>query len=440
MFRNWRHLTTLRTTQQTPYAQAQATADVVNFALGQPSPCLLTAASEQLRSAAVAKLGATADPFALQYGAGQGSAPFRAALAAFLTRQHGGTPVLPSELFITNGNSSALDMLCGVVLGAGARAGEPPVVLAEQPTYFLAGAVLRDHGAVVRPLHMTRGGVDVAELRAGAAGATMAYLQANFHNPTGCSLSAGNRAAVRAAAVESGIVVVSDEPYNLLRFGADLQPAAPSLAGGEQRKEAVAAAAAETAGAAQAVGSAPALRGQVLALGSFSKVLAPGLRLGWIQAPAAAIAALQAVGHLRSGGGASPMTCSLVQHLCETEELDASLLRVRQVLDARCAALCAALETLLAPLGFKIEARPLGGYFVWLRLPPSVNAQQFETVAAACGVVFTAGHRCSAAEDSASDGLDRYIRLSFAFYAEDELLLGVQRLRDAANILFETKS
>ena len=412
--------TLLRTTQLTPYAQAQAGADVVNFALGQPSPSILAAQSEQLGAAAAARLGAGEDPFALQYGAGQGSAPFREALAAFLTREHGGgggagapPPVRADDLFITNGNSSALDMLCGLVLRRRADA-EPPLVLAEHPTYFLAGPVFRDHGATVERLGMTSDGVDIGALRAQAAGgrAALAYLQPNFHNPTGRSLSAAKRAAVRAVASDTGTTVVADEPYNLLRFDAR-EPAAPSLATG--------AASAAT----------PALRGSVLALGSFSKILAPGLRLGWVHAPRPAIDALCSVGHVRSGGGSSPVTSALVQHMLETGALDASLLTLRGTLRERCEALCAELDVQLGPLGFEFEP-PTGGYFVWLGLPIGLDLAKFEAAAAECGVAFTAGHRCSATDEPADNTVDRHIRLSFAFYEPEELAMGVQRLRQAA--------
>ncbi|KAG3160299.1 hypothetical protein PI126_g6973 [Phytophthora idaei] len=183
-----------------------------------------------------------------------------------------------------------------------------------------------------------------------------------------------------ALAQKYGFRIISDEPYNLLHLDGG---ALPSLASYDDS-------------------------GLVVSLGSFSKILAPGLRLGWAQSSSKTIETLSTIGALRSGGGQNPVTAALV-------------------------------HTVLAQ-GHTARTEPSGGYLVWLELPDGVHTEVLlKEAVARHGVAFTPGTRCSLGTlygdgDGgvlANAAMTRCARLSFAFYNEDEIHLGVQRLQSA---------
>jgi DNA-binding transcriptional MocR family regulator len=164
--------------------------------------------------------------------------------------------------------------------------------------------------------------------------------------------------------------------------------------------------------------------GRVISLGSFSKILAPGLRLGWIHARPDRIEALARHGALASGGGLTPIVSALVHETITNRFLDRHLDRLREVYRRRAAALTRALTTRIPGARFHV---PRGGYFVWVRLPEgSAGAGELREAARARNVRFTPGSLCAVERD-----LDDRIRLSFAFHDEEELDLGVELLAAA---------
>lgn len=359
----------------------------IDFGNGQPSLSLLPTAA--LRTAADHFL-APQDASWLQYGADQGEEPFREALAAFLTRRYA-APVAASQLMTTSGNSQALDLICTRFTKPG------DTIFVEEPTYFLALDVFRDHG-----LHVVGIPIDAQGMRLGALRDALAahrpvllYTIPSFQNPTGITLAAERRVPLLEACAAHDVLVVADEVYQLLDFG---HAPPPSLATFDSAA-------------------------RVLSLGSFSKICAPGLRLGWIHGAPALLDTLMASGLVQSGGGLNPFTSGVVRSLLTLGLADTGLDALKRVYAERSAVLCDALRRAMPDVHF---IAPEGGYFVWVELPAGESATALLPFARAEGVTFHPGTRFVT-----RDRFDDALRLSFAHYDGPALVEGVQRLARA---------
>lgn len=375
------------TTQTGQYPQTAAGPEAINLGLGQPSPSLLPLAL--VHDAAAARLGAGADPLVLQYGAIAGPESVRHALAGVLTRRYR-HPVSAGQLLVTGGISSALAFASQIF----ARAGQ--TVVCSDPTYFLAKGIFESQGLPVVGVPVDQGGmqVDALEQRL-AAGLRPAfvYCMPSFHNPAGVCLEPARARRLVELAERYDFLVVADEPYVMLHFGEAPPPCMMVYDEG---------------------------RGRVLSLGSFSKILGPGLRLGWVHASEALIERFSQHGALRSGGGLNPVVASIVEGVIESGGLDRNIEHLRAVLGGRAQVLWQALQRWLPAC--EVE-EPRGGYFVWVPLPAGMDATVLQERGDAAGVRFTPGSRCAVERD-----LRGFVRLSFAFYEAAELELGVQRL------------
>ncbi len=365
--------------------QSEAAPDVIDFGLGHPGPDLLPLGL--LAHAAATRLQGD-DSSLLQYGHEQGDGYFRQALAAFLTR-HYAAPVDMDELFVAGGASQALDLICTLYTQPG------DVVFVEEPTYFLALRIFADHRLRTVPIATDGDGLIPAALADALAQhrPSLLYTIPSFQNPSGVTLSLPRRQQLVALAQEHNFLIVADEVYHLLSYGAAPPPPLATYAA----------------------------TGHVLALGSFSKILAPGLRLGWVQAAPQHIQRLVNSGLLDSGGGLNPFTSGIVRVALEEGWQDAHLTHVRQVYGRRANALTAALR---AQLGELVSfTAPDGGYFHWLTLPEQYDGEALFRQAAAYKVGFRPGARFSA-----TGQLQHCLRLSFAHYDEAQLAEGVGRL------------
>jgi DNA-binding transcriptional MocR family regulator len=365
--------------------QSHAAPDVIDFGLGHPARDLLPL--DMMREAAQRCL-ASGDPDFLQYGLEQGSPYLRVALAAFLGEAYG-APVAPERLFVSNGVSQALDLLCTLFTQPG------DVVLVEEPTYFLALRIFADHRLRVVSVAMDEHGLlpGAVEEAAHLHRPRLLYTIPTHQNPTGITLAAERRARLVEWSRAHGFLIVADEVYHLLSYGAPPPPPFAAWADG----------------------------GSVIALGSFSKILAPGLRLGWVQAAPEHVQRLAGSGLLDSGGGLNPFTSAIVGSALETGLQARHLARLKSVYRQRVAALDAALRAHLG--GAASWAMPEGGYFFWLRLPDGTDAERLAPHAAAHKVGFRAGARFSSC-----DGLHNHVRLSFPYYDDDQLAEGAARL------------
>lgn len=366
--------------------QSETADDVIDFGLGHPGADLLPL--DFMRRAAASRLQG-GDPSLLQYGHEQGDGYFRHALAALLTR-HYAMPVDMDDLFVAAGASQALDLICTLYSQPG------DVVFVEEPTYFLALRIFADHRLRVVPIATDGQGMIPDALRTALDGTRPAllYTVPTFQNPTGVTLPLERRQQLVALAQEHGFLIIADEVYHLLSYGAPPPPPMASFSA----------------------------TGHVLSLGSFSKILAPGLRLGWVQAAPQHVQRLVTSGLLDSGGGLNPFTSGLVRVALDEGWQETHLAWVRQVYARRADALTAALRT---QLGDAIRfTAPAGGYFHWLTLPAEVDGEHLFQAAPRFKVGFRPGARFSA-----TGKLQHCLRLSFAYYDEAHLAEGVSRLR-----------
>lgn len=357
----------------------------INFGVGQPSADLLPLG---LLRQAGERFFAAAQPLELNYGQRQGDARFRAALAAFLGDAEGAA-VDPDSLMLTGGISQALDFACARL----ARPGD--VILVEEPSYPYAFPIFRDHGLEVVGVPVDGSGLDVAALERllTARRPRLLYTIPAFHNPTGQVLDAARRDRLLALSREHGFVILADEVYQFLHHGTP-----PPASFGARCRE-----------------------GRVISFGSFSKIVAPGLRLGWIQAAPDLLQHILAGGALVSGGNFNHFTSHIVRQLLAGGELALLVARLRSSYAERAEAMDLALRRHLS--GIARWTRPGGGYFFWLELPQGADAAALEPAARAAGTGFLPGGACSA-----TGGLQHCLRLSFAHYSVPDIHEGIARL------------
>lgn len=362
---------------------------VIDLAPGFPSDDLLPLGL--MRSAAAAALAGTDVSF-LQYGPEQGDGSLRQLLAQLLQQQTGAA-TSAREQFVTAGASQALDVLCTLFTRPG------QAVLVAEPTYFLALEVFADHGLDVEPVPCDEDGPlpDALEAAIEAHDPAFFYLVPSFANPSGTCLTPQRQQELLTITQRAGTLVISDEVYRLLQFtGAP----PPSLAAADLS--------------------------HVVALNSFSKILAPGLRLGWMTAHPDILRRIEESGFLRSGGGLNPFTGALVAQLLDSGQMSHHLQRLRRTYAERAAALSAALKRHAPRLVFD---EPRGGYFLWAQLPgvdPAQLRQQADeaSVGFAPGAAFSTGGR-----------FQQYLRLSFSHYPPNQLQEGAARLGKAIDAL-----
>jgi len=359
----------------------------INLGIGQPSADLLPV---DLVRQASESFFAHAQPFELNYGAKQGDVRFLDSLARFLTAGYGSVAT-PESLLVTGGNSQAIDLVSTVF----AKAGD--TVFVEEPSYFLAFQIFRDHGLNIVGIPMDDDGLCVNELEQALAKVTPAFVYTipSFHNPTGrCSTEARRRQIVELAQ-EHDFRIVADEPYQLLYY-AD----APPRAYGTMTES-------ET----------------VVSLGSFSKILAPGMRLGWIQTSDALRKRILANGSINSGGSINHISSHIVRHAIDNGLLVSHLETLRTAYRGRVEAMDVALHKHFG--GLAEWSRPNGGYFFWMRFDESVNTMLLKDKAREHETGFQAGTLFSS-----KGQLSNFIRLSFAHYDEDDIRDGVARMRE----------
>ena len=351
---------------------------VIHLGSGHPSPGLLP---DALLRQAIAGLDPARSLAALQYRGAALDFDFRHALAAFLTVRYG-HPVTAGEVLPTSGISLTLGMVCQIFAPSGA------VVVCGDPTYFHATSVLQTAGMTLVGMPVDGRGMVVdaleAALRQGLKPALIYCIPA-FHNPAGVCLDPARAEKLVDLAVRYDFRIIADEPYTLLHYGEQPPPCLMASDRG---------------------------RGRVIGLGSFSKLLAPGLRVGWIHAHPTLIEMFCTHGTLRSGGGLNPWMGAAVTALMEQGVLSRHVDHLRATFSARMHALTGALRTELPDADFAV---PDGGYFLWVRLPGSIPEDVRVTV--------LPGHRCSL-----SGGCGDRVRLSVSLHEVAVLVEGVRRL------------
>lgn len=360
--------------------------DLIDFRLGHPGATLLP--FDEIAVAAGSAL-AQRDPSVLQYGQERGSFTFRRQLAE-LVASIGGGNVDPDRLFVTSGISQSLDLLTTLYSQPG------DVVLVEEPSYHLAKLIFRDHGLKQVGVASDAEGLVPEALEAALEAnpnARLLYLVPTFGNPTGALLGSERSRRVVELAERHDVMVLADEVYRFLNFANE-----PPLGFSSFESE------------------------RVVSLNSFSKVLAPGLRLGWLQATESVLERVECSGLLQSGGGLNPLAAATVGEALSSGVARRHLLKLRRVYAERCQALSEALREQLPAASF---VTPGGGYFVWLQLP-RVRSEELLSAALAAGVAYVPGERFST-----SGQYTDHLRLSFAYHNSRELSVGAERLAQA---------
>ena len=361
---------------------------IISFAGGLPSPQTFPIDAMREASERVLRDDGKA---ALQYAASEGYAPLREWVAQDLLKQ--GMHVSPDQVLITTGSQQGLDLVAKILIDAGSR------ILVETPTYLGALQAFTPMEPVAVGVDSDDHGVDAADLRAkvgaGADKARFVYLLPNFQNPTGRTMTEARRAAVAQVAIESGLPIIEDNPYGDLWFDA---PPAPSLSSRHPD-------------------------GSVY-LGSFSKILAPGLRLGYLVAPTALYPKL-----LQAKQAADLHTPSfnqrVVAEVLKDGFIDRHMPTIRALYKQQCEAMLAALDREMAGLGLTWN-RPVGGMFLWVQLPKGLKAIPLLAKAVEKGVAFVPGSAFYA------EGADEStLRLSFVTATVDQINTGMGALAAA---------
>ena len=369
---------------------------IISFAGGFPDSALFDV--EGIREAANAAL--TSEPgAALQYGATEGYNPLREQIAGFMQAK-GATDVSPEQLIVTTGSQQALDLLGKTLISPGDK------VIVEGPTFLATIQCFRLYGAQLISAPVDGDGVqtDALEHLIAEHKPKFVYLIPTFGNPSGALLSLERRRRVLEMAVKHRTLIVEDDPYGDLYFGA---PPPPSL----------------LALSAQVPGS----RELLVHCGSLSKVLSPGLRVGWMVGPAELLAKATMCKQF-SDAHTSTFAQATAAHYLRSGRLSAALERVRAVYAERATAMGNALRR---ELGDAIAfVQPQGGLFIWARLTGAggkVNdGGELARRAIEHNVAFVPGAPFYAAQPDAST-----LRLSFATVGVEKIEDGVKRLGQA---------
>ena len=375
-------------TEYIPISQVYIPEGMIDLGAGDPDFALLPL--DMLRRASEICF-AKGDPTFLQYGAEQGDGYFRIALAKFLSQGYG-FPVSHDDLFVTNGISNALDMICKHFTRPG------DVIFVEEPTYFLALRIFADHDLRIIPIQTDENGLVIESLeeKLAAFQPKFLYTVPTFQNPGGHTLTDDRRERLVSLSQEHDFIIVADEVYHFLNYS------------GPQIKPFAAYTDLET----------------VISFSSFSKILAPGLRLGWMQAHPYRIKRLTSSGLMDSGGGLNPFTSAIVRELIEAGDLESNIAKLIAVYDSRLSVMEAALRREIPQAEFET---PQGGFFFWVRLP-GVDAGQLREEAKKFQVGLRQGSLFSS-----QGGMRDHIRLCFSFYEEEEIEEGVRRLGKSLN-------
>jgi DNA-binding transcriptional MocR family regulator len=361
--------------------------EVVSLAGGMPFTAALPLDAV---GAAVADLIATRGPTALQYGSGQGDPELRELICTVMALE--GIVASPDDVVVTVGSQQALDLVTRIFCDPG------DVILAEAPSYVGALGTFAAYQTEVVHVPMDDAGLIPEALSAALVAlaeagrrAKFLYTVPNFHNPAGVSLSRERRDVVVDIASKHNILILEDNPYGLLGFDGDPEPALRARTGDG-----------------------------ILYLGSFSKTFAPGLRVGWVLAPHSVrdklvLAAEAAV--------LCPpnFTQFVVADYLRTQPWQDQVKVFRELYRERRDAMLDAL-TQQFPAGAS-WTRPAGGFYTWVTLPPGLDAKEMLPRAVTARVAYVPGTAFYADDQGGSQ-----LRLSYCFPEPDRIREGVRRL------------
>lgn len=366
--------------------------NTIPLMLGHPDP--VTLLTPELRNAMLHVINSPHAYTTLQYGAGQGPQSLINFLVEKINREQG-LSLQPGNLMVIAGSTHGVDMLARLY------AKPSGVVLVEAPTYVDAIHVFRDYQVELCSIPMDENGLipgelekQVVQLQSSGTFPSMLYTIPNFHNPTGSTLSEARRIEIIRIAQQYGLLIVEDDVYRDLSFEGALPASFFALANDQQ----------------------------VFSIGSFSKTLAPGLRLGWLVGSEEAIQHCLNCGTIQMGGGANPFVAHMVAEYCQSGSLEKHILHLQSLYKMRRDVALVALERYMPS---DIEwSHPAGGFFIWLSLPENVFAQDVKLLALQEGVLVSAGEGFFV---NHADG-EHNLRLAYSCAVPEDIEAGIRIL------------
>src|SRR5262245_27920784 len=373
------------------YGPVQEGGSMISFAYGFADPALFPRADLVAATQAVLDEDAAE---ALNYGPSY--AGFREQIVTRLRSQ--GVEAEDENVIVSYGSSQILALLPQVFVEPG------DVVLVEGPTFLGAVRHFADAGARLITVPTDAQGLDVdalegilRDLRRQNIRPKFIYAIPTFQNPTGTTMPLTRRQKLVALGAEYGVVVVEDDAYGDLRFEGE---PVPNLAALDQD-------------------------GWVIRISTFSKILAPGVRMGWAYARPEIIARLS---HFKAEGSSGPYLTRVIARYCADGRLEAHIQDLIALYRRKRDVMLEAMAREF-PDGFT-ALRPAGGFFVWCKLPPGMSARALLSQVEARGATFLPGTRCFANGQG-----DDAIRLAFSFLPAEQIEEGIARIGAAMRAL-----
>ena len=363
------------------------TDDIINLGLGRPSLSLLPL-SDIERS--INRVFHKKDASFLQYGPVVGDEYSRLILARFLSEMYEKC-VTPECFSITNGISQGIDLACTLFTG------RHDTIFVEEPTYNYALDIFKDHHLNVIEIPVDADGIIIKSLKEmlRVYNPAFLYMIPAFHNPTSVCLAKDRKEKLISLSKKHNFYILSDEAYQLLNFNSQaLLPFACSE-GSEN----------------------------ILSFGSFSKICAPGLRLGWVQAQPFILNRFSQAGVVQSSGCLNPFAAGIITSFIESGYQKKNLVKLKAEYKKRAFSLYEALEKFL-----KDKARfskTSGGFFIWVTLDEDADTEELLEKAREKGVLFQPGSKFSH-----RGKFKNCLRLCFSYYDEEKLVEGVRRLSE----------
>jgi 2-aminoadipate transaminase len=351
--------------------------EIISFAGGLPSPA--TFPVERMK-AAYDKVLSESGKVALQYGPTDGYAPLREWIAHSLSTA--GTKILPEQILMVSGSQQALDLIGKVLIDEGSR------VLVETPSYLGALQAFSVYRPEFASVATDDDGLVPASIAQVAEGARLLYSLPNFQNPTGRSLSIARRRELVDTCARLGLPLIEDDPYGALSYSGEPMPKMVAM-----NPEGV------------------------IYMGSFSKVLTPGIRLGYVCAPLPLVRRLE-LAKQAADLHTAQLTQMVVHEVVKDGFLDEHIPTIRTLYGQQCRAMLDAMaEHFPASVRW---TKPDGGMFIWVTLPQSIDAMKLLDQAIAARVAFVPG-----APFYANDPETNTLRLSFVTVPPERIREGI---------------
>ncbi len=377
------------TTNDLPQGMVQNT---ISLLFGHPDPETLL--PPELRHAMQHVVSSPQAYTALQYGPEQGTQSLINFLVDRINRVQG-LSLQPGNLMVVAGSTHAVDMLARLYASPGG------VVLVEAPTYVDAIHIFRDQQIELCSIPTDESGLIPSELekqlvRLHASGTfpSMLYTVPNFHNPTGCTLPEVRRLEMIRLARHYGFLIVEDDVYRDLSFEGAAPASFYALTNGDH----------------------------TVSIGSFSKTLAPGLRLGWLVGSEDVIQRCINCGTMQMGGGANPFVAHMVAEYCRSGHWEKHIVHLQSLYKGRRDVALSALSQYM-PSDVR-WTHPAGGFFIWLSLPKQIFAQDVKRLALQEGVSLAAGEGFFV---HPADG-EHHLRLAYSRATPNDIDAGIRVL------------